>query len=467
MDVNALKLYDAQVAVVGSMLIDPRCIGPVLEKVKASDFSYENLRTLFKGMQHLFSRGEPVDPIVLQQLVGAEYADVMADVMRRTPTAANVAAYCNILRDESDLARLKDLAEKINSASTVGEARKALTGSLEYAAGRTGWDREGVHDALNDLLDRLGDPTPPKFITWGIPALDSNLQVKAERGSFIILGAESSVGKTAFALQLAFSLALSGRRVGFYSLETDKQTAYDRVFVQRAKIKLRDLRAKRVSDADVKKLMDIGDYLNSRKNIKLDIIECGGASAAQIRTDILIHRYDVVLVDYVQLLTASGGNRAEIVANISMQLRTIAQQLGCIVIGLSQLTPKSDEKKFALRDKEDLRESRQLIHDADVILVMSRTNADEPNFRELVIDKNKDGPLGRIALDFHPEFMEFVPHRPSPGESYDAVRRACAKADREKRAEAKKAQVTFREMTDDEDNPWPADGPSRGEKGEN
>ena len=283
MDVNALKLYDAQVAVVGSMLIDPRCIGPVLEKVRESDFSYENLRTLFKGMQHLFSRGEPVDPIVLQQLVGAEYADVMADVMRRTPTAANVAAYCNILRDESDLARLKDLAEKINSASTVGEARKALTGSLEYAAGRTGWDREGVHDALNDLLDRLGDPTPPKFITWGIPALDSNLQVKAERGSFIILGAESSVGKTAFALQLAFSLALSGRRVGFYSLETDKQTAYDRVFVQRAKIKLRDLRAKRVSDADIKKLMDIGEYLSSRKNIKLDIIECGGASAAPVK----------------------------------------------------------------------------------------------------------------------------------------------------------------------------------------
>ena len=217
----------------------------------------------------------------------------------------------------------------------------------------------------------------------------------------------------------------------------------------------------------MKKLMDIGDYLNSRKNIKLDIIECGGASAAQIRTDILIHRYDVVLVDYVQLLTASGGNRAEIVANISMQLRTIAQQLGCIVIGLSQLTPKNDEKKFALRDKEDLRESRQLIHDADVILVMSRTNADDPNFRELVIDKNKDGPLGRIALDFHPEFMEFVPHKPTQSESYDAVRRACAKADREKRAEAKKAQVTFREVTDDEDSPWPADGPSWGKKGEN
>lgn len=469
MDINTLNTYNAQVAIIGSMLIDPRCVGPVLEKVTENDFTYDSMRAIFRGIKHLFSAGESIDPIVVQKYLDPreDLDEFIAEIMRVTPTAAHVEEYCDILRDETDLARLKSVAEKINEAMSVEEARKALLGSLELAAGRSGWSRESVKDALNDLLDRLGDPTPPKFIKWGIPALDNNLQIKADRGSFIILGAESSVGKTAFALQLAFSLALSGKRVGFYSLETDKQTAYDRVFVQRAKIKLRDLRAKNVSDSEIKRLVDLGEYLSKRQTLTMDIIECGGASPGQIRTDILIHRYDVVFIDYVQLMQAAGNERSTIVSNISMQLHTIAQQLGCIVIGLSQLTPPDPKSsKYRLNRKEDLRESRQLIHDADVIMVMSRTKEDDPNFRELVIDKNKDGPLGNVALDFKPDYMEFVPHQPTPSETYHNVQKACAKADKEKRAEEKAqtggGQVKFEDLPNDGECPWPADGPRSG-----
>jgi len=450
-----VRLYDAQVAIIGSMLIDPRCVGVVLEQVSEADFSYDSYRRVFQTIHALFDAGEPIDPVtVLHRLGGGQsYEELLRQTMIVTPTACNVASYCEILKDETDLARLKDMAERVSNSGTVEEARKAMLDSLELAAGHRGWHRTELRDALNSLLDRLDDPTPPRFVRWGLPALDNNLQIKSDRGKFVILGAESSVGKTAFALQLAFSMAATGKRVGFYSLETDEESAYDRVFVQRAQIRLRDLRAKKVTDPEIRRLVDLGESLYKKPEIHLDIIDCAGATPARIRTDILIHRYDVVMIDYVQLLECDGRQRSEIVTNVSLQLHTIAMQLGVLILGLSQLTPPQEGKRnpWRLNRKEDLRESKQLINDADVIMIMSRTDEEEPNFRELLIDKNKDGPLGTIQLDFEPEFMRFVPHRPTAGESYRAVIKAAAAA----RKNNIPGQATLQELDEAQTGPLP------------
>ena len=446
------QYYDAQVAIVGSMLIDSRCIGPVLNLVSEDDFSIQSLRDIFHCIHSLFDNSSPVDAVIVNKRLGGEYTETIADCMKATPTAANAEEYCRLLKDESDLDRLKAMAEHILSARSADEAREIYTNSLMLAAKGNRWRRMEIRDALNALLDRLADPAPPKFIRWGLPVLDNNLQVKSNHGKFIVIGAESSVGKTAFALQLAFAMAATGRRVGFYSLETDEETAFDRVFVQRAKIKLRELQRKNVADQEYKRLTEFGDSLYKKPEIHMEIIECAGATSAEIRTDILINRFDAVFVDYVQLMHEKGEQRSTIVTNISMELHTIAQELGVILVGLSQLTPPQGVKydPYRLNRKEDLRESKQLINDGDVIMIMSRTNQEDPNFRELVIDKNKDGPTGTVEMDFHPEYMSFEPHVHSKSEQYRNVLKASAAAKKEQ-----KGQVTFENMGDDEGGELP------------
>jgi len=452
MDVIARpRYYEAEVAIVGSMLIDDQCVGPVLDAVNERDFRHEAPRRIFQCMHALFDAGKLVDPVTVTNRVGGDCAEYLAEAMKLTPTAANVLEYCKVLKEESDLQKLKDMAQRILDAPTANDAREIFSSSLMMAADRNRWRRMEIRDALNALLDRLNDPAPPKFIRWGLPVLDSNLLVKSNCGKFIVIGAESSVGKTAFALQLAFSMAATGKRVGFYSLETDEETAYDRVFVQRAKIKLRELQKKNVEAQEFRRLTDLGEQLYRSPNLHMEIIECAGATTSEIRTDILIHRFDVVLIDYVQLMRAKGEQRSTIVTNISMELHTIAQELGVMVIGLSQLTQPQGQKydPYRLNRKEDLRESKQLINDGDVIMIMSRTDKENPNFRELVIDKNKDGPTGTVELDFFPEYMSFEAHAPTRGETYRNVMKAVAKA-------KKNDQYTFHELSDDEggENPF-------------
>lgn len=448
---------NAEVAIVGSMLIDARCIGPVLSLVTEDDFSYPGLREIFRTVRRLFDAGKLVDPItVCENLPGGaqgDRAEILAEAMRVTPTAANAEEYCRYLREQNKLLRMKAMAERVLAANTADEARDQLSEYLKDATGMTGMRRTSIRDALNGLLDRLADDTPPQFIRWGMPVMDEHLQVKANKGKFIVIGARSSVGKTAFALQLAFSMMATGKRVGFYSLETDDETAYDRVFVQRARIRLRDLQNKRASDPEVKRLMDLGETLYKRPALDMDIIECAGMTATELRTDILVNRYDVVFVDYIQFMRGRGDSRAALVTNLSIELHTIARELGVHLIGLSQLTTPQDakDKKYRLNRKEDLRESQQLINDADVIMIMSQTREDDPNFRELVIDKNKEGPLGVIELDFAPEYMSFSAHQSSRSESYQNVVKASKKAQKERK------EAELRELADDEGGELPND----------
>lgn len=444
--------FGAQTSILGSMLIDPRCVAEVLERVNEEDFSYDSLREIFACIHRLFNAGETIDPVVVDNRLDRRYTETLADLMRLTPTAANALVYCDVLREEADLMRLRAVAENILSARNADEARKIYADSMQLAARRSRWRRAGIRDALNSLLDRLNDPAQPQFICWGIPVLDANLHVKANCGKFVVIGAESSVGKTAFALQLAFSMAATGKRVGFYSLETDEETAYDRVFVQQAKIKLAELQRKNVTENELRRLVELGDGLSRRGGIEMEIIECAGATASEIRTDVLIHRFDAAIIDYVQLMHAKGDERPQIVTNISMELHTLAQELGILVVGLSQLTPPQGMKydPYRLNRKESLRESKQLVNDADVIMIMSRTSQEDPNFRELVIDKNKDGPCGTVQLDFHPEYMRFEPHANTRSEQYRNAMAASA------RARKAREQVSFDELGEGEggENPF-------------
>ena len=421
--------YDAQAAVLGSLLLEPeKLTGEIMYRCKSSDFSTPELKRLFMAAQDLFLEDKPIDPVVLVAKVGEAYEPLVRSILVSTPTAANWEEYAAILRNQAMLNRLKTTANAVLDCTDARNAMELISEAAQQETVREGIKAVSIQNGLDNLIKWLGDKIPPKYLTWGIRPLDERLSVDA--GDFIVLGADASVGKTAFALQLAYTMAESGKRVGLFSLETSDKKAYDRMFANLAGIKLGEIKNKRIDAEGVAKLRELRETI---RGIKLDILHAPGASVADIRAATLTKQYDVIFIDYVQIVQHSGNARADIVANISMELHTMAQALGVTVIALSQLTPPdSKTNRFRQNHKEDLRESRQLINDADVIMIMSRTDKDNENYRELVIDKNKDGPLGVVPLDFVPELMKFLPHQLTRSESYRAVQKACREASRKK-----------------------------------
>lgn len=449
MDLNARR--QAESAVIGALMIDPEhTAGMIFSRARAEQFSDAALRHVFEAGRKLWQERKPVDPVTVLAAAGGAYEKLLADCMQTTPTAANVEIYLDLIRDAAKLSAIRAAALEITTAEsldTAAAAYEALGGRLRDLEG---FEDVTLEEAIGRYLDRMGDQTPTDYLRFGIPQLDELLNVG--RGKFVILAADSSVGKTALALQFAYHLAETGKKVGFFSLETDADTLTERLLaeVQTAGINLPRSKHKALSDSDFRRATDSAMRGAARRLRILNKFR----TVDQIRGRTIMWDFDVVFIDYVQLLEAQGRERWDIVTNISIALHRMAQELGVTVVGLSQITPPSKNDKKA-PTKDDLRESRQLKHDADVILIMSLSDEGSGMFRELQVAKNKDGPLGRMLLDFDAEHMSFAYRPPIAPSPYAEIQRAAKKASREARKSIE-GQAAFRDLDEDEggENPF-------------
>ena len=423
---------NAQAAVIGGLLIDPEAVaGTVMRSVSPEDFT-EGYRTVFEAILGVYSEGGRIDPIMILSRVGEAYADLVRQCMAVTPTATNTHLYCGVVKEQAALERLRDIGLQLAGAVDAGEARKVLEDAQRLMAERQGLRGRPLWSLMSDFYGWITDPTPPVYLPWGLRQLDEGLT--AEAGDFILLGADSSVGKTAMAVQLAWAQAAKGKRVGFFSLETNTLKLTRRLVAQRARIPMTALKMKTLSDEQLRDLAAFGSATNK---IPLFMYDAAGCSVAELRAAVAADRLEVVYVDYLQLLNAPGQARWEIVTAISMGLHTMAQQLGVAVVGLSQIT-SPDKKSRSKPDKDDLRESKQLKQDADLILMMALADPEDPDsLRWLRTEKNKDGPRVDVCLRFDPEHMTFT-----------------ATDSRAWRPPAKKKAVKFTDLAEQEEIPW-------------
>ncbi len=454
----AVSAYDAQAAVLGSLLIDPEHLaGEIMQRLRPDDFSDSSLRSLFTAARELWLDQKTIDPVTLQDRAGAAYRDLIAEVLQLTPTAANWESYCAIVKNNARLAQLRGVALQVLNCEKADEARDLLLDAQGLLAQRESIRIFSYRDMLNGQLDRLQDPAPPDFLDWGFEKLNELLTIK--QGRFVVLGAESSVGKTALALQLARGVAIRGKRVGFFSLETDHDDSIDRVSANAADVALGRIKHKRL-DRDMFGRI-IGEF-KKHGEISLELIEAAGCSVDEIRAITLARRYEVIFIDYVQLISSREQGSSEQVRRISIDLHAMATQLGVTTIGLSQVTPPEKDKKGQRRllRKEDLRESKQLGNDAEAVLLLDLTDLNNYGSpRVLIIDKNKDGPPGRMLLNFEPSRMRFTYQPPFEGPEAEAARERNEKMDRnraERRekdaAKARSAidgQAVFEDLPDD------------------
>lgn len=399
---------DAERAVIGAMLIDPSVVRPALSRVKEADFLNPVNRLIFQGFRALFREGVEADAFTVRDKVGAEHSAYMAELMEVTPTAANWTAYADAMSQQAALRRIWTLADGLKQVQTLDDCRplcaqleRQLTDGTEVAS----WT---MADMAEDFCTAQDPAAPkPKYIDYGLDILRGKTYTKP--GDVVIIGGYPSDGKTALALQMAYRMA-ADYKVGFFSLETDRAKLRDRLMSNVAQIEFDRIKTRTLTEEDWRAVAAKSSDMEGRK---LTVVEASGMTATDIQSLSLAYSFDVIFLDYVQLVTPETDPRTprhEQMATISRQLHTFAQKSRTLVVELAQLSRPDKASGWRAPVMSDLKESGQFEQDADMIFMIYRPNpkkgedgapALDPNlYRSFKIAKNKEGPRGTWLLAF-------------------------------------------------------------------
>lgn len=419
----ASALETAEQAIIGSMLIEDRCVGDVVTTITADDFTDASYRRLFEAARDLYNEGAPVDVVTIIDRAGGALRNLALSCMELTPTATRVLHYCEILHQQATLARLQAAALAVAGAGTLEEATDLLAQAAGIVSGRPGVKVYSMTEIMADFMQRMGQPAPP-YLKWGLGMLDANLHTSA--GHYVILGARPSTGKTALGLQAGLNIAAE-KRVGFISLETGHETAGDRIAAGNLPVTLPDIKQRNI---DLQKMTDIvsGPEISRLCGRYFDFVEASSMTVQEIKSLALARRYEVVIIDYVQLIKPTvRGDRQEQMQDVSIQLRAMAQLTGITVIALAQLRrpdsrPARTDGKSAppAATMADLKETGQFEQDADTVLLMYLVDPEKRGGdRYIKIEKNKDGHAGlRGRFSFDGKKQLFTPVK-ADGSSLD------------------------------------------------
>ena len=396
MSVTMENYLQAQHAVLGSALIEPQLVPKVIQQTRKEDFTGP-ARTVYNAMCRLFADGVTVDVVTLANALGSDYRNYLMELMQITPTAANVDYYLSLCREQAKVLALRDIGVQISTAENSEELRILLDEANALMVDKSALRITTMEDAMRTFMERhVGER---KYLSWAIPALNKVLY--CEPGDFVLLGGYPSAGKSAFALQCCWHWA-ERMNVGFFSLETSSEKLFDRKMAGETGLTMEQIKLNQISDSDWERIGCMVERVVTRK---LELIPASGMTVAQVRSVTAMRRYDLIIIDYVQLLSAEGFNRTEQVTNISLALHRLAQDMKVTVIGLSQLKRKENSDT---PENSDLRESGQLEQDADVIMMLRmKAKSKMTGPRQLFITKNKEGARAMIELDFDGQRQTF------------------------------------------------------------
>ena len=438
--IQSQRLATAQAAVLGAMLIDSDCIADVLADTSEAMFVSSVYRTVYGCIRQLFQEAQPVDPVTvgaaLKERAGQDYGELLVQLMDVTPTSANVGSYVEILKREGIVWRLRSIGAALAETEDLPAAEKLMekaNAAMSLKSGVEVWDMTQMWE---NFCQRHAQTAKTEYIRWGYDFIDE--RVYTARGDYCVIGGYSSAGKTCLALCMAMKMAQQ-YRVGFFSYETDKEKLTDRIMSAKAMVGLSDIKQNKLGE---KEWEELAYAASSLSRTGLQIMQCNGFTVADIQSVALSRHYDVVFVDYLQLVEADGRKgwgRPEEVGSISRGLQRMSHEHGITAVVLSQLTPDDGRKKNEAPTMYDLRESRQIAMDADVIFLLYLEDpADRAGPRILKCDKNKDGQAGWYkVMQFQGRIQSF---RPMP--------KPVAKA------APLPAQISFREIKDDGDAPF-------------
>lgn len=427
---------DAEMSLIGAILIDEEVLIDIVEIVKAADFYDKRHAAIFASIIRLYEHHQPVDLLTLtNELKKREALDAvggssyLAELTNYVPTASHAASYAEIVAQAAVRRRLikagGDIAElAFNEELTVpqllGQSEAELFSVSDASLKQ---DLSSMEDILNDSFERLDELYKNKGAIRGIRTGYRDLDNKTaglQRSDLIILAARPAMGKTTFVTNLAYNIAtIEKKSVLFFSLEMSKEQLVDRMLADAAGVDSWNIRTGNLSDEDFAKL---ADAMGEMAEAPIFIDDTPGVSVLEMRTKARRAAHDgelgLIVIDYLQLMQGSGSakssaNRVQEVSEISRGLKLLARELNVPVIALSQLSRSVESRDPKIPQLADLRESGSIEQDADIVMFLYREayynpETERENITDLILAKHRHGPVGTIELYFHPERLRFM-----------------------------------------------------------
>ena len=423
---------EAEQAVLGSILIDSRCVADVIGVVRPEDFYLQQNREIFETIYTMFNFSQSIDPVtVLDKMreLGVHQdnsRDYIMQLMEITPTAANAVRYANIVREKAMLRGLGEAAsdisemvhEQVGTPSEILETAEKKIYALRKGERTDSLEHIGtvLHRYFDHLTELSQSDSPIPGLSTGLRDLDTKIN-GLNKSDLCLIAARPAMGKTSFALNIGLNVAKKYKMtVAFFSLEMSREQLAMRLVSGESFVDSQKLATGKLSEEEWSKLCMASSAL-SQTDIRVD----DNPSITVAEMNAKLRRLDnlgLVIIDYLQLMQGSGygksdGNRVNIVSDISRSLKIMAKELNVPVICLSQLSRGPEGRTDKRPMLSDLRESGAIEQDADEVLFLYRDDyynpdSEEKNVAECIVAKNRHGEVGTVKLQWLPQYTTFA-----------------------------------------------------------
>lgn len=425
---------EAEQSVIGSMIMDSEAIVVASELLTGEDFYNKQYGVLFESMVELNNEGKPVDLVTLQNRLKEKDVppevsslEFVRDLITAVPTSANIRHYVGIVAEKSTLRKLIRLNDEISNTCYAG--KESLEFILEdtekrvfeIVQKRNVGEFVPIRQVVMNAMDRIERASKNKGAVTGIATGFVDLDYRTagmQPSDLVLIAARPSMGKTAFALNIAEYVAFKqNKTVAIFSLEMSKEQLVNRLFSLESKVDSQHIRTGQLSDQEWEKLIESAGVIG-RSNLIID--DTPGITVAELRSKCrkykLEHNLSMVMIDYLQLMSGSGrvDSRQQEISEISRSLKAVARELNVPVLALSQLSRAVEQRPDHRPMLSDLRESGAIEQDADVVMFIyrddyyNRDSEERKDIAEIIIAKQRNGPIGTVELAWLPNYTKFA-----------------------------------------------------------
>ena len=422
---------EAEQSTIGSMLIDRDAVLIASELLKGEDFYSKQYGIVFDAMVELYTEGKPIDLVVLQAKlrekdVPAEISSLefMKDLLTVVPTSANIRQYAAIVAEKSTLRKMIRLNEEIANNCYVGkenleyildDTEKRI---FEICQQRNTTDFTPIREVVANAMHKIELASKSGGSVTGVPTGFMDYKTAGMQPSdLVLIAARPSMGKTAFALNIAQHVAFKQHKaVAIFSLEMSKEQLVNRLFSLESKVSGQNIRTGQLTDNEWEKLAETAGIIGQSK---MYIDDTPGITIGELRSKCRKYKLekglDMIIIDYLQLMSGSGKSesRQQEISEISRGLKAVARELNVPVLALSQLSRAVEQRPDKRPMLSDLRESGAIEQDADVVMFIYRDDyynkeTEKPGVSEIIIAKQRNGPIGTTELAWLAEYTKFA-----------------------------------------------------------
>lgn len=424
---------EAEQSVIGSMIMSRDAIVEASEIITGADFYQQQYGIVFEAMIELHDEGKAVDLITLQERLKEKdlppeisSMEFVRDLLSAVPTSANVKYYAEIVAEKSMLRKLIKTTEEITNACYLGKEKTQdileVTEKkiFDLVQNRGSEEFVPIRQVVLNAIEKIEKASRSQGSVTGIPTGFIDLDYKMsgfQPSDLILVAARPSMGKTAFVLNIAQYMAFHNDvTAAIFSLEMSKEQLVNRLLALESKVDSQNIRTGNLEDEEWAKLIE-GANIIGKSNLIID--DKPGISISELRSKCrkykMEHNLGVIFIDYLQLMTGSGRSesRQQEISEISRSLKALARELHVPVVALSQLSRAVEQRPDHRPMLSDLRESGAIEQDADVVMFIYRDDyynkdSENKNIAEIIIAKQRNGPIGTVNLVWLPNYTKFV-----------------------------------------------------------